>query len=85
MTSRRHVVVATGCGDGTPRDEAIEAVKFLIGRDCDGIVVLGHDLYDEDMLALRKMHPKMAFLNRHCAQLEDAFVALVGSDEGIAV
>ena len=69
---RRHVVVATGCGDGTPRDEAIEAVKFLIGRDCDGIVVLGHDLHDEDMLALRKMHPKLAFLNRHSAQLEEA-------------
>jgi LacI family transcriptional regulator len=69
---RRHVVVATGCGDGTPRDEAIEAVEFLIGRDCDGIVVLGHDLHDEDMLALRKMQPKLAFLNRHSAQFEDA-------------
>lgn len=69
---RRHVVVATGCGDGTPRDEAIEAVKFLIGRDCDGIVVLGHDLHDEDILALRKMQPKLAFLNRHSAQFEEA-------------
>jgi LacI family transcriptional regulator len=67
---RRHVVVATGCGDGTPRDEAIEAVKFLIGRDCDGIVVLGHDLYDEDLIMLQKMHPKMAFLNRRSAELE---------------
>ena len=64
---RRHVVVATGCGDGAPREEAIEAVKFLIGRDCDGIVVLGHDLHDEDMTALRNMHPKMAFLNRRHA------------------
>ena len=69
---RRHVVVATGCGDGTPRDEAIEAVKFLIGRDCDGIVVLGHDLHDEDLVALRKMHPKLAFLNRQSAQFEEA-------------
>ncbi|MQA41765.1 LacI family DNA-binding transcriptional regulator [Rugamonas aquatica] len=69
---RRHVVVATGCGDGTPRDEAIEAVKFLIGRDCDGIVVLGHDLYDEDLISLQKMHPKMAFLNRRSPQLPDA-------------
>ena len=67
---RRHVVVATGCGDGTPREEAIEAVKFLIGRDCDGIVVLGHDLLDEDMQMLHKMHPKMAFLNRRSAVLE---------------
>jgi hypothetical protein len=65
---RRHVVVATGCGDGTPREEAIEAVKFLIGRDCDGIVVLGHDLLDEDMQMLHKMHPKMAFLNRRSAR-----------------
>jgi LacI family transcriptional regulator len=69
---RRHVVVATGCGDGTPREEAIEAVKFLIGRDCDGIVVLGHDLLDEDMQMLHKMHPKMAFLNRRSAALETA-------------
>lgn len=67
---RRHVVVATGCGDGTPREEAIAAVKFLIGRDCDGIVVLGHDLLDEDMQMLHKMHPKMAFLNRRSAELE---------------
>jgi LacI family transcriptional regulator len=69
---RRHVVVATGCGDGTPRDEAIEAVKFLIGRDCDGIVVLGHDLYDEDLISLQKMHPKMAFLNRRSPELPEA-------------
>lgn len=69
---RRHVVVATGCGDNSPRDEAVEAVKFLIGRDCDGIVVLGHDLYDEDLISLQKMHPKMAFLNRRSPQLPDA-------------
>lgn len=69
---RRHVVVATGCGDGTPREEAIEAVKFLIGRDCDGIVVLGHDLLDEDMQMLHKMHPKMAFLNSRTPALESS-------------
>ena len=69
---RRHVVVATGCGDGSPRDEAIEAVKFLIGRDCDGIVVLGHDLHDEDLLMLHKMHPKIAFLNRRSPELPEA-------------
>jgi LacI family transcriptional regulator len=69
---RRHVVVATGCGPGTPREEAIEAVKFLIGRDCDGIVVLGHDLLDEDMLMLTRMHRKMAFLNRRHPDLAEA-------------
>jgi len=69
---RRHVVVATGCGDGTPRDEAIEAVKFLIGRDCDGIVVLAHDLNDDDLQMLHRMHPRIAILNRRSAQLPDA-------------
>ncbi len=69
---RRHVVVATGCGDESPREQAIEAVKFLISRDCDGILVLGHDLLDEDLIALHRMQPKMAFLNRHCGQLPEA-------------
>jgi LacI family transcriptional regulator len=69
---RRHVVVATGCGDGTPRDEAIEAVKFLIGRDCDGIVVLAHDLNDDDLRMLHRMHPRIAILNRCSAQLPEA-------------
>jgi LacI family transcriptional regulator len=69
---RRHVVVATGCGPLPPREEAIEAVKFLIGRDCDGIVVLAHDLHDDDLVMLHRLHPRIAFLNRRCATLPDA-------------
>jgi LacI family transcriptional regulator len=69
---RRHVVVATGCGDGAPRDQAIEAVRFLIGRDCDGVAVVGHDLYDDDLAMLHGMHPRMAFLNRAFGEFPDA-------------
>ncbi|MES2742092.1 MAG: substrate-binding domain-containing protein [Pseudomonadota bacterium] len=69
---RRHVVVATGCGDESMREQAIEAVKFLISRDCDGILVLGHDLLDEDLIGLHRMHSKMAFLNRSCPHLPEA-------------
>lgn len=61
---RRHVVVATGCGEGDRREETIEAVNFLIDRDCDGIVVLAHDLREEDMQALHKKQARIAFLNR---------------------
>ncbi|WP_118183333.1 substrate-binding domain-containing protein [Paraburkholderia phosphatilytica] len=68
----RHVVVATGCGETTPREQAIEAVRFLIGRDCDGVVVISHDLHDEDLTMLHKLHPRMAFLNRAFDQLPDA-------------
>jgi LacI family transcriptional regulator len=68
----RHVVVATGCGDDSPRDQAIEAVQFLIARDCDGIVVTSHDLHDDDLVKLHRMHPKMVFLNRDFAQMPEA-------------
>ncbi|MEX3634258.1 substrate-binding domain-containing protein [Paraburkholderia sp. BR14320] len=68
----RHVVVATGCGEVSPREQAIEAVRFLIGRDCDGVVVISHDLHDEDLIMLHDMHPKMVFLNRAFEQLPEA-------------
>jgi LacI family transcriptional regulator len=68
----RHVVVATGCGEVSPREQAIEAVRFLIGRDCDGVVVISHDLHDDDLIMLHRMHPKMVFLNRAFEQLPEA-------------
>jgi LacI family transcriptional regulator len=68
----RHVVVATGCGESSPREQALEAVDFLIARDCDGVIVISHDLHDEDLIRLHKMHPKMVFLNRTFGQLQDA-------------
>lgn len=69
---RRHVVVATGCGEASPREQAIEAVRFLIGRDCDGVVVISHDLHDDDLQMLHGLHPRMAFLNRAFDQLPEA-------------
>lgn len=68
----RHVVVATGYGETSPREQAIEAVRFLIGRDCDGVVVISHDLHDDDLEMLHRMHPKMVFLNRAFTQLPEA-------------
>jgi LacI family transcriptional regulator len=68
----RHVVVATGCGEASPREQALEAVRFLIGRDCDGVVVISHDLHDEDLHELHRLHPRMAFLNRTFEALPDA-------------
>ncbi|HXZ06708.1 MAG TPA: substrate-binding domain-containing protein [Paraburkholderia sp.] len=69
---KRHVVVATGCGDSSPRERAIEAVRFLIARDCDGVVVISHDLHDEDLTMLHRLHPKIVFLNRAFEQLPEA-------------
>jgi LacI family transcriptional regulator len=69
---RRHLVVATASGEGSPREQAIEAVMYLIGRDCDGIVVISHDLHDEDLEMLHRVHPRMVFLNRAFEQLPEA-------------
>ena len=66
------MVVATGCGESSPREQALEAVEFLIGRDCDGVIVISHDLHDEDLIRLHKMHPRMVFLNRMFGQLPEA-------------
>jgi LacI family transcriptional regulator len=68
----RHVVVATGCGESSPREQALEAVEFLIGRDCDGVIVISHDLHDDDLIRLHRMSPKMVFLNRAFDQLPEA-------------
>lgn len=69
---RRHVVVATGGHDAPPREQAIEAVSFLIGRDCDGVVVISHDLLDEDAQMLHDLHPRIAFVNRAFARFPEA-------------
>ena len=68
----KHVVITTGIGDGTPREKAIEGVKYLIGRDCDGILVLGHDLHEDDMARLQRLHPHLAYLNRVNPHAPDA-------------
>ncbi|HTH59999.1 MAG TPA: substrate-binding domain-containing protein [Paraburkholderia sp.] len=68
----RHIVVATGCGAVSPREQALEGVEFLIERDCDGILVVSHDLLDEDLLRLRRSQPRMAFLNRVFERMPEA-------------
>lgn len=56
----------------SPREQAMEAVRFLIGRDCDGVVVISHDLYDEDLHVLHQLHPRIVFLNRAFDALPEA-------------
>jgi LacI family transcriptional regulator len=56
----------------SPREQAIEAVRFLIGRDCDGVVVISHDLHDDDLIMLHRMHPKIVFINRAFEQVPEA-------------
>lgn len=60
----RHMVAANGAGHGDAREQAMDGVEFLIGRECDGIIVTSNALREADFIALRRRHPKIAIVNR---------------------
>ncbi|RKP58885.1 substrate-binding domain-containing protein [Pararobbsia silviterrae] len=72
----RHMVVANGSGDGSGdsngREQALDAIDFLISRDCDGIVVISHELRDDDLIRIRQRMPKLVVLNRASEAMGDA-------------
>ena len=69
---RRHMVVVSGSNHGPNYDESIEALDFLLQSDCDGIIVIGHEFRDEDLLRIRERTPKLAILNRYLNDMPDA-------------
>jgi LacI family transcriptional regulator len=61
----RHMVAANGCGGGDdPRRQSIDAVRFLIDRECDGVIICSNLLRDADVLQLREEFPQIAMVNR---------------------
>jgi len=60
----RHMVVANGCGHEDPRQQALDGARFLIGRECDGIIITSNALKDVDFLSLREQFPHIAVVNR---------------------
>lgn len=59
-----HMVAANGCGDESERQQALDGTRFLIDRECDGIVVIGNGLRDADFLQLRDGFGRLAVVNR---------------------
>ena len=60
-----HLVVAFGEGHGEDRAEANQGIRFLLDRDCDGLVVLSNALQDDDLRALGDAEGRVAVLNRN--------------------
>jgi len=60
----RHMIAATGCGVGSPRQKALDGIEFLIGRDCDGLLVASNSLTDDDCTELFRRFPRLVMLNR---------------------
>jgi LacI family transcriptional regulator len=67
----RHMVAANGCGGGTPRQQAIDGVEFLIGCDCDGLLVCCNSLTDDDLVRLLARAPRTVVVNRELPGLAE--------------
>lgn len=63
-TCGRHMVAANGCGNGSTRQKALDGIDFLIGRDCDGLLVASNSLTDDDCIELFRRCPRAVVLNR---------------------
>lgn len=61
---QRHMVTASGCGQGDAREQALEAIDFLLQRECDGVLVVSYDLTDDDLRLLHARCPRLVVLNR---------------------
>jgi LacI family transcriptional regulator len=60
----RHMVAANGCGDEDTRQQSLDGARFLIERECDGIILCSNALRDADFAALRADYANLAIVNR---------------------
>jgi LacI family transcriptional regulator len=67
----RHMVAANGCGHGDARQLALDGIRFLYERQCDGVLVMDNDLTDDDFAELFQLHPRLVLLNRTTPALGD--------------
>lgn len=66
----RHLVVVCGSPSRDPRQEALDGVDFMLARDCDGLLITGNELTDQDLRDLAKRVPHLAVLNRKVTGLK---------------
>ncbi|MDQ5897846.1 MAG: LacI family transcriptional regulator [Pseudomonadota bacterium] len=66
----RHMVAANGCACGDARTQALDGLEFLRARECDGLLLMSHELTDDDIRELHAHTPQIAVLNRIVPGLE---------------
>ncbi|WP_338413935.1 substrate-binding domain-containing protein [uncultured Sphaerotilus sp.] len=72
----RHMIAANGCGTGSSRQLDLDGIDFLIGRDCDGLIVASNSLDDDDLERLMDRVPTLVAVNRRLTVHHDnAFCA----------
>ena len=67
----QHMVAASNFGHGSRRSKSLNGLRFLIERECDGILSVDSYTLDEDLLALRKQMRRLVLINRVVPDLED--------------
>ncbi|MDZ7857959.1 LacI family DNA-binding transcriptional regulator [Sphaerotilus sp.] len=70
-TVGRHMIAANGCGTGSTRQLDLDGIDFLIGRDCDGLIVASNSLDDDDLERLMARVPNLVAVNRALAAHRD--------------
>ena len=66
-----NMVVSFGVGSGTPRQQAIDGVGFLMARGCDGILMLSNALLESDIEALGPGKSRLVVLNHEYACIRE--------------
>ncbi len=66
-----HMVVAFGVGTGDPRSQAIEGIRFLMERGCDGLIAMTNHLHDDDIAALGPKQSRLVALNHRFGSIPD--------------
>lgn len=72
----QHMVATSNFGEGSRHDKALNGMRFLVERECDGILAVDCYTRDDDLIALRKHMPRMVLINRVVpAMADDCFSA----------
>ena len=66
-----HMMIGFGTGKGEARREAIDGVNLLLGRGCDGVIVLTSPLQEEDLALFGKRRQRLVALNHALASIPD--------------
>lgn len=60
----QHMVAASNYGHGSRRGKSLAGMRFLVERECDGILSVDSYMENADLLALRKQIGRLVLINR---------------------
>jgi len=66
-----HMMIGFGTGKGGAREEAVDGVNLLLGRGCDGVIVLTSPLQDEDLAQFGARSARLVALNYLLASIPE--------------